>query len=72
MGRALRPIPQELFFLWDGPKNPSYLFLQEVQSNKIAKSRGFLTAITQFFKWQEAPNALATSLLGTTEGRFGY
>ncbi|MEG4347757.1 hypothetical protein QUB70_31435 [Microcoleus sp. A003_D6] len=38
-----------------------------IQSNKVGKSIGFLAAIAQFLKRQEAPNALATSPLGTTE-----
>ena len=61
------PIPQELFFLWDGHLARPVYFCDRIQSNKVVKSRSFLTATAQTFKWQEAPNTLATSLLGTTE-----
>jgi hypothetical protein len=71
-GTGKMPIPQELFFLWDGHLARPIYFCDRIQSNKVVKFIGFLAAIAQFFKWQEAPNAFATSLLGTTEGRFGY
>jgi hypothetical protein len=66
-GTGKMPIPQELFFLWDGHLARPIYFCDRIQSNKVAKYIGFLAAIAQFFKWQEAPNTLATSLLGTTE-----
>jgi len=40
-----------------------FQYCDRIQSNNVVKFIGFLTAIAQFFKWQEAPNALATSLL---------
>ncbi|MEG4120751.1 hypothetical protein QUA43_25185 [Microcoleus sp. N9_B4] len=58
-GTGKMPIPQELYFLWDGHLARPIYFCDRIQSNKVAKSIGFLAGIEQFLKRQEASNTLA-------------
>ncbi|MEG4036512.1 hypothetical protein QUA03_22090 [Microcoleus sp. S36b_A4] len=58
-GTGKMPIPQELFFLWDGHLARPIYFCDRILSNNAGKSISFLAGSEQFLKRQEASNTLA-------------